>query len=168
MNDQTRQTNFILQQGFDAPAAGSCSVTYSGLLFQPRVIAVIVLIGSIAQSAAVFAVLSAMLWWSAAIPRLNPFEAAYNRVFAPRSAFRLSPAPPPRRFAQAVAAMVSLVIASLLAFGQQTVAIVFEVFLLAAIAAILFGGFCFGSYLFHLLKGRAAFANRTLPWSRAA
>ncbi len=33
--------------------------------------------------------------------------------------------------------------------------------------ALIFGKFCLGSYVFHLLRGEAAFANRTLPWVRS-
>ena len=168
MSGQTRQTNFVLQQGMEAPTGDGCSVAYSGLLFQPRVIGAVVLVTSLLQSATVFAMLAAVLLWSAAFPRLNPFDAIHNRLFASRSGFRLTPAPSPRRFAQALAGLFSLVIATLLTFGQRALAITVEVLLLIAIAALVFGGFCLGSYVFHLLTGRKAFANRTLPWSRAA
>jgi hypothetical protein len=40
-----------------------------------------------------------------------------------------------------------------------------EYVLAAALVALFFGKFCLGSYLFHLLRGDAAFANRTLPWA---
>ena len=36
-----------------------------------------------------------------------------------------------------------------------------------ALGALVFGRFCLGSYLYHLLRGETSFANRTLPWSRA-
>jgi hypothetical protein len=29
-----------------------------------------------------------------------------------------------------------------------------------------FGRFCLGAYLFHLLRGEVAFANSTLPWAK--
>ena len=32
-------------------------------------------------------------------------------------------------------------------------------------SALLFCSFCLGAYLYHLLKGRVAFANSTLPWA---
>ena len=41
-----------------------------------------------------------------------------------------------------------------------------EAVLLAALGALIFGRFCLGSYVFHLVSGQARFANRTLPWSR--
>jgi hypothetical protein len=34
------------------------------------------------------------------------------------------------------------------------------------VAALVFGGFCLGSFVFHLLRGRVAFAMNTLPWVR--
>jgi hypothetical protein len=37
-----------------------------------------------------------------------------------------------------------------------------------ALGALVFGGFCLGSFFFHLLSGRLAFARRTLPWARGA
>ena len=39
-------------------------------------------------------------------------------------------------------------------------------FLVVAFSALLFGKFCLGAYVYHLLKGRVAFANSTLPWAR--
>ena len=47
-------------------------------------------------------------------------------------------------------------------------ALVLEGFFMVAVGALLFGGFCFGSFLFHLLRGRADFARRTLPWATGA
>jgi len=41
-------------------------------------------------------------------------------------------------------------------------------FFIVAIGALLFGGFCFGSFVFHLLRGRAGFAMRTLSWATGA
>ncbi|SRR6266545_128881 len=37
-----------------------------------------------------------------------------------------------------------------------------------AFAALLFGRFCLGAYVYHLLKGNVAFANGTCPWSDSA
>ena len=159
------KTNFVLQQGLDAPPAESCSTTYSALQLQPRAVAAAVLGASLKQSPAAFASLAAVLWWSAILPRWNPFDATYNALFARSSGFRLQPAPPPRRFAQFLAGVFSIVIAALLAARMRRAAIVVECLFLVAIGALVFGGFCAGSYLFHLLRGRGEFANRTLPWS---
>jgi hypothetical protein len=45
--------------------------------------------------------------------------------------------------------------------GRRTFAWALEAVLLAALAALIFGGFCLGSYLFLLFTGQVAFANRT-------
>jgi hypothetical protein len=50
----------------------------------------------------------------------------------------------------------------------HTTAHVIEGFFLVAIGALMFGGFCFGSFVFHLARGRANFAKRTLPWATDA
>ncbi len=42
---------------------------------------------------------------------------------------------------------------------------VLQAMLVVAFSALLFGRFCLGAYVYHLLKGRAAFANSTLPWA---
>lgn len=162
----SREANFVLQQGFAAPPAASCSVAYSGLLFQPRIVGVVVLVASVLQWPVAFIALGAALLWSGLFPKWNPFDHAYNALFARRSGYRAEAAPPPRRFAQLLAGTLSMAIAALLWLGQRTAAIAIELVLLAAITALVFGGFCLGSYLFHLIRGRSGFANRTLPWSR--
>jgi hypothetical protein len=150
------------------PDTQTCSATYAALLFQPRVIAVAALAGSAFQSALIFAVLAAILFGSAALPRLNPFDAFYNAYLSPRSSVRLSAAPAPRRFAQLVAASMSAAIAGLLALDMNVASMAVQGVLLAAIGALVFGGFCAGSYVFHILGGRRAFANETAPWARTA
>jgi hypothetical protein len=54
-----------------------------------------------------------------------------------------------------------------LLYGWRTLAWSLEGLLLLALAALIFGRFCVGSYLFHLLTGHIGFANKTLPWGRA-
>jgi hypothetical protein len=168
----TRKTNFVLQQGLSAPPAASCSLTYSGLLFQPKIVGVLVLLGTVAEASGavatatwIFGVLGGLLWWSAAFPRWSVFDLAYNRLFAMNSGFRLEPAPAPRRFAQTLAGTLSIVIALLIRLHHVVAAFILDALLLAAVAALVFGGFCLGSYVFHLITGRITFANRTLPWS---
>ena len=39
--------NFILQQGLEEPRAASCSTQYSSLLFQPRLVGLVVLVAVI-------------------------------------------------------------------------------------------------------------------------
>ena len=157
--------NFILQQGLDAPAQESCPVRFSALMFQPRLIGSIILLAVLLQSPAIFLVLSGILWWNVFIPRLNPFDEIYNRTLAIRpGAVRLEPAPFPRRFAQGMAGTFALAIGVLLLLQSGTAALVLEILLLAALAALIFGRFCLGSFLYHLLRGRSGFAIGTLPW----
>lgn len=160
--------NFILQQGLDAPAPESCRARFSALMFQPRVVGSVLLLAVILQSPAIFLVLSGILWWNVLIPRLNPFDAIYNRTLGTRpGAVRLAPAPAPRRFAQGMAGTFALAIGILLALQRGTAALVLQVLLLAALAALIFGRFCLGSFLYHLLRGRSDFAIGTLPWKPA-
>ena len=146
---------------------------FQALYFQPRIVFPIVLLAIVLQlhslqlSAALHFVVSAALWWNALVPRLNPFELAYNALFAePRGERRLEPAPGPRRFAQGMAAAFTLGAGLALLQGAPLVAWVLQGMLVAAFSALLFGRFCFGAYIYHLLRGRAAFANKTLPWVR--
>jgi hypothetical protein len=157
--------NFILQQGLDTPAQESCALRFSALMFQPRMVGSIILLAVILQSPAVFLVLGGILWWNVLIPRLNPFDMVYNRTLADRpGAVRLEPAPLPRRFAQGMAGSFALSIGVLLLLRLGTAALVLQVLLLSALAALIFGRFCLGSFLFHLLRGRSEFAIGTLPW----
>lgn len=158
--------NFILQQGLDAPAQEGCPVRFSALMFQPWLIGSFVLLAIILQSPSIFLVLSGILCWNVLIPRLNLFDAVYNRTLANRpGAVRLEPAPPPRRFAQGMAGFFALTIGVLLLLQLGTAALVVQVLLLAALAALVFGRFCLGSFLYHLLRGRSDFALGTLPWN---
>ena len=157
--------NFILQQGLDRPSQESCPVRFSALMFQPRLIGSFILLAVILQSPASFLVLSGILWWNALIPRLNLFDVVYNRALANRpGAVRLDPAPPPRRFAQGMAGSFALAIGMLLPLQLGTAALVLQILLLTALAALIFGRFCLGSFLYHLLRGRSDIAIGTLPW----
>jgi uncharacterized protein DUF4395 len=160
------ERNFILQQGLPEPPAASCPFQYSALLFQPRMVGIVVLLGVVLQQPAVFLALAAILGWSAAFPRLNPFDALYNWLRSRRpGGVALSPAPGPRRFAQGMAGTFALAIGVSLLLGWHRTAIVLQGFLIVAVAALVFGGFCFGSFIFHLVRGRLSFALRTLPWA---
>lgn len=157
--------NFILQQGLCSPAQECCPDQFSALMFQPRILGGFVLLAVILQSPAIFLVLSGVLWWNVLVPRANPFDAIYNRTLANRQgAVRLDPAPPPRRFAQGMAGSFALAIGISLLFQLGTAALVLQVLLLAALAALIFGRFCLGSFLYHLLRGRSDYAVGTLPW----
>ncbi|HXX44626.1 MAG TPA: DUF4395 family protein [Candidatus Acidoferrales bacterium] len=166
--------NFMKQQGFAEEPPATCDMHFTGLYFQPRIVFPLVLIGIvlhlaelITYSSALFFVLSAVLWWNVALPALNPFERFYNAVIAaPRGKTILPPAPGPRRFAQGMAAAFMLVVGVSLLQGWTIVAYVFEAGLVAAFSMLLFGKFCLGAYIYHLLRGEFAFANATLPWAR--
>src|SRR5262245_5631441 len=90
--------NFILQQGLSEPPQAVCGLQYSALLFQPRLIGLAIVAGAILQSPLVFFALGVVLWWSAASPSLNPFDALYNWILASSPRISLTPAPAPRRF----------------------------------------------------------------------
>jgi uncharacterized protein DUF4395 len=157
--------NFIVQQGLRAPATEVCAAQYSALLFQPRLVALWLIAAIVLQSPRLFVALGAVLWWSALAPALNPFDALYNRTLTRSSGTSLGPAPAPRRFAQFLAGSFSFAIGLSLVLGWSRVAAGLEAFFVGAVGALVFGGFCLGSYVFHLLSGRADFARRTLPWA---
>jgi hypothetical protein len=158
--------NFVRQQGFSDVPEESCERQFEALNFQPRVIGPLVLAAILFQSAPIFLCLSAVLWWSALFPQLNPFNAIHNAFFAaPRRLPRLGPAPSPRRFSMGMAASFMLAAGAFMLAGFGVAAAVMQVLVAVAIVALLFGKLCLGSYVFHLLRGNAAFANRTLPWS---
>ena len=159
--------NFILQLGFEEPAPGVLALQYSALVFQPKVVLIVVATGILFQSPAIFAALGALLWWSALFPKMNPFNALYNRTIGSRpGTFRLGPAPAPRRGAETEAGAMAMTIALLIHAGFGPAAYIVEAILLAAALAVLIGSFCFGSFTYHLFRGRRKFALETLPWTR--
>lgn len=162
------QMNFIRQQGFADASGETCPLRYPPLMFQPRVIGLLVLAGGLLQSAWLFLALTAVLFWGAFVPGLNPFERLYNRFIAPdRRVLPLTPSPRPRRFAQFLAATLTLTSGVSLLEGWTLLAWVAAALLLLAVAAILFGSFCLGSFVFHVITGNAAYARRTMPWTRS-
>ena len=165
-SDSNIKRNFILQQGLREPVAGTCMLHYSALLFQPRLVGLWVALATILQSQLLFFALAVVLWWSALAPRLNPFDALYNWILAGSHGITLAPAPAPRRFAQFLAGSFALAIGISLALGWATAALVLEGFFIVAVGALVFGAFCLGSFVFHVLSGRADFARRTLPWAK--
>ena len=158
--------NFILQQGFEDPAPAVCPLQYSALVFQPKIVLIGVVAGILFQSQAVFAGLCALLWWSALSPKLNPFRVLYNRALGSEpGAFRLGPAAAPRRAAETQAGTFALATALLIHAGFSLAAYVFEAIFLVVALAVTIASFCFGSFVYHLLRGRARFALQTLPWA---
>jgi hypothetical protein len=165
--------NFMRQQGFPEEPGDACDMHFEALYFQPRIVfptllvAIVLQFVSVPLSAVLHFAISAVLWWNTLVPRLNPFEQAYNVFVArPRRRRELEPAPGPRRFAQGMAAAFTLCAGLALAYGLPVLAWVFQAMLALAFSALLFGRFCLGAYVYHLLRGRAAFANSTLPWAR--
>ncbi len=157
--------NFILQQGFEEPSPAICPRQYSALHFQGRVVFVCIVAGIVSHSPPLFYVLCAVLWWSALLPQLNPFDAFYNSTLGGRDgAFHLTPAPAPRRTAQSMAGAFALACGLLIHFGLSIAAYVVEGIFLAAVLALILGGLCVGSFVHYLLRGRGAFGRRTLPW----
>ncbi|PYQ49772.1 MAG: hypothetical protein DMF78_17465 [Acidobacteria bacterium] len=120
-------TNFMKQQGFAEEPADACQMHFGALYFQPRIVFPLVLLAIVFQSAVLFLVLGAVLAWNVALPRLNPFERAYNRWLGARNGgLFLTPAPGPRRFAQGMAAAMMLGAAVALLAGWPVVAWVLE------------------------------------------
>ena len=93
------KADFIREQGFVTQEP--TEALYPALMFQPRVIGAIVAYGVARQSPWVFLMLSIVLWWSAFVPTMNPFDAFYKRFILDAHRLRAFPvAPAPRRFAQ--------------------------------------------------------------------
>jgi hypothetical protein len=164
--------NFMKQQGFSEEPDSVCNMHFSGLYFQPRIVGSLVVVGIILQffnamaASVLYFILSVLLWWNVTAPKFNPFEVFYNETLAaPKGKPTLEPAPGPRRFAQAMAAVFMLIVGLALLQGWMVTAWAFEACLVMAFSALLFGKFCLGAYIYHLLRGNVAFANSTLPWA---
>jgi Domain of unknown function (DUF4395) len=163
--DRARR-NFILQMGFEDPAPAARARQYSALVFQPKIVLVAVVAGILFQAPGVFVALGAVLWWSALLPKLNPISALYNRTIGRRpGAFRLGPAPTPRRAAETEAGAFALTIALLIHSGFTLAAGVLQAILLAAVLAVIIASFCTGTFVYHLARGRWGFIRKTLPWA---
>ncbi len=158
--------NFIVQLGFAEPDAAILAREYSALTFQPRIVLIGIVTGILFQSQTVFAGLGALLIWSALVPKLNPLTALHNMVLGSRpGAYRIGPAPAPRRGAERTAGAFALTIALAIHAGFNLPAYVLQAMFLAAALAVEFRGLCLGSFIYHLLSGRSEFAFKTLPWA---
>jgi hypothetical protein len=155
--------NFIAQQGVTLADPAACEIVTSALLFQPRVVAVWALVGAVLRSGGVLVALGVVLWWCAIVPAANPFEWIYNHLGVRH---RLTPAPPPRRFSQGMAGTFALAVGTAMICGWTWAAIAIGVLFAVALAALVVGRLCFGSFVYHLIRGNVAFAMRTLPWAR--
>lgn len=153
-------------QGFREAGPPTCRCRYPALMFQPRLVGVLFLVGLGVQAWWYFAGLGAVLLWSGLLPRLSPFDALYHAAPA-RWGDRpeLPPAPGPRRFAQVLAGSLMLAVAGALLAGRPALAWGVEALLALAIGALVFGRFCLGSYLYLVFRGEGEFARKTLPWS---
>jgi hypothetical protein len=158
--------NFMKQQGFAQEPPDRAALRFKGLQFQPMIVGSMMLVAILTQSPAIFLVISAILWLNVLVPAANPFENFYNRFVARRRGRPpLTPAPGPRRFAQGMAAAFMLIAGLTLLLGWRTTSYAFQGLLAVAFAALLFGKFCLGAYVYHLLRGNVALANGTCPWS---
>jgi len=161
--------NFMKQQGFTPEPPDRAALRFRGLQFQPTIVGSMMLVGILTQSPAIFLLLSALLWLNVLLPAANPFENLYNRFVAPpRARPLLTKAPGPRRFAQGMAATLMLSAGLTRLQGWTAASYAFQGLIAVAFAALLFGRFCLGAYIYHLLKGNVAFANGTCPWSDSA
>jgi hypothetical protein len=144
---------FMAQQGFGDEDPARRRWHFGALQFQPAFLAFAVLLGIIFQSQTIFFALAAVLVWNVVFPPLNLFERLYDWVIGgPMSKPKLEPAPPPRRFAQGMAATFMAITGVSLALGWMIVAYVFEAFIVVALAALLGGKFCMGSHIYHILR----------------
>jgi uncharacterized protein DUF4395 len=158
--------NFMKQQGFMQEPPDRAALRFKGLQFQPTIVGSMMLVAILTQSPAIFLLFSALLWLNVFVPAANPFEKFYNR-FVGRSRGRplLTKAPGPRRFAQGMAATFMLAAGLTLLQGWTAASYAFQGLIAVAFAVLLFGRFCLGAYVYHLLKGDVAFANGSCPWS---
>jgi len=160
--------NFVRQQGFVSCTPTSCGYEFPALMWQPRVTAVLVLLGILLESGWFFIVLAAIVCWSVVVPGWSPFDAIYYHLVLKRRGHpRLAPAPAPRRFAQALATAFMLAIGVAMLTGRDELAWSLQRILLLFLMLLIFGRFCVGSYLWHLLTRGLTVANQTLPWKRS-
>lgn len=164
---RSKQVNFVRQQGFREADASTCALRYPALMFQPRVVGVLLVVGIVLQEAWLFFALGAVLLWGALLPHWNLFDTLHDATLAGHGGRpEATPvAPGPRRFAQGLAGTLMLAVGLALLGGLHRLAWGVEAFLALAVGALVFGRFCLGSFLFHHLRGDGAFARRTAPWA---
>lgn len=147
------KVDFIRQQGFTTE--GCQDGLYSALMFQPRVIAGVVISSVVLQSPWLFLALATVLWWSAFVPSHNPFDAFFNHVMAdPMRLAAMPAAPPPRRFSQAVAGTFAMSIAMALFTGATHAAWLIEGAFVAGSMSVVVRRVCLPAYMYHLLWAR--------------
>jgi len=156
------KVDFIRQQGFTTE--GCQDGLYSALMFQPRVIAGVVISSVVLQSPWLFLALSTVLWWSALVPSHNPFDALFNHVMAdPMRLAAMPAAPPPRRFSQAMAGTFAMSIAMTLLAGASHAAWLLEGVFVAATMSVVVRRLCLPARVYHRLWPRTP----AMPCSRS-
>jgi len=145
------KVDFIRQQGFTTE--GCQDGLYSALMFQPRVIAGVVISGVVLQSPWLFLALATVLWWSALVPSHNPFDAFFNRVMADPKRLAAMPARPCRGdshrrwLARLRGAM------TLFAEASHAAWLLEAVFFVGSMSVVV-RRFCLPAYMYHLLWRR--------------
>jgi hypothetical protein len=161
---QGAKRNFILQQGLPEPEEQALEMQYSALQFQPRTVGLVVLIGILVQSPAIFLLLAVALWWGGLVPRWNPFDIVYNVTFGKfPGAYQLNPAPAPRRFAGEMSGTFALVIGIFLLMDWTVPAYVVETIFAFGVISSVFRKFCLPAFVYHAVNGNMDFAMKTLP-----
>jgi Domain of unknown function (DUF4395) len=142
--------DFIREQGFTTE--GCQEGLYTALMFQPRVIAGLVISGVVFQSPWLFLALSTVLYRGALFPGRNLFDTFFNHVMAdPKRLAAMPAAPPPRRFAQAVAGTFAMSIALTLFAGVSPAAWLLESVFVAGSMSVVTRRFCLPAYVLHLV-----------------
>jgi hypothetical protein len=143
---------FICQQGFPVPNANPH--LYSALMAQPRIVGVVVVLGTVFQRPEAFLALAAVMAWATLVPSQNLFDAIYNYTVAyPRGFPPLRVAPAPRRFSQGFAAVMSLAMGLALLMGPRSLAWILEGAALVSVASVLVRRFCLPAHMYHMLRG---------------
>ena len=162
----TAEYKFLQQQGFGTETEETSKSHFNALLFQPIIVGSVMLLAIVTQSANLFLIFSGILWTNTIFPKANPFERLYDKTIGKSHGHGpLQPAPAPHRFMQGMAATLMLVSAITILNGHLLISYITQAFIAVAFSLLLFGKFCIGAYLYHLLTGNAQFANNTCPWS---
>lgn len=158
---------FLQQQGYTEATEDTSKRHYNALLFQPTIVGSFMALAILFQSSTLFFIFGVILWFNTLLPQFNIFEMIYNSTLRlMRNEPRLGSAPMPRRFMQGMAGTLMLLASFTLSTGLATVSYVIQAFIAVAFSALLFGKFCLGAYIYHLINGNAKFANATCPWSK--
>ena len=161
-----KKYQFMKQQGFQADRTRATESHFDLLLFQPILVGSAVVVAIVFQSSVLFMVLGGILWFNTIFPGLNPFERFLDLVTGKtEKRIPLPPAPAPRRFMQGMAGTLMLLVAVSMSQGYTYLAYALQGFVAVAFSLLLFGKFCVGAYIYHVLTGNTKFANQTCPWS---